>query len=85
MAAKVFLFRFLVALFCLKFSFSNRDYTIKKTFPHDNKMFTQGITFYNGLLYQSGGLYGKSSLQIVHPDTGEVLQQQFLDKKYFGL
>jgi glutaminyl-peptide cyclotransferase len=42
-------------------------------FPHDPGAFTQGILFHDGLLYESTGQYGQSSLRQVDPETGEVL------------
>ncbi len=40
--------------------------------PHDTSSFTQGLLFHNGSLYESTGLYGKSSLKKLSPATGEV-------------
>ena len=43
--------------------------------PHDPSSFTEGLLWYNGVLYESSGLYGKSNLRKVDPQTGEVLQR----------
>jgi glutamine cyclotransferase len=43
--------------------------------PHDPSSFTEGLLWYNGFLYESSGLYGKSNLRKVHPQTGEVLRR----------
>jgi glutamine cyclotransferase len=55
-----------------------------ETYPHDPEAFTQGLLLYEGLLYESTGLYGRSSLRQVDPETGEVLQQVDLDDAFFG-
>lgn len=53
-------------------------------FPHDPTAFTEGLEFVDGYLYESTGQYGKSDIRRVDVKTGEVLQQQKLDNKYFG-
>lgn len=40
---------------------------------HDPNAFTQGLLVHDGLLYESAGRYGQSSLRQVDPETGEVL------------
>lgn len=44
------------------------------TLPHDPDAFTQGLTYKQGFLYESTGLYGKSSLRKMSPD-GKILQR----------
>ncbi|MGH9742471.1 MAG: glutaminyl-peptide cyclotransferase, partial [Candidatus Acidiferrum sp.] len=58
--------------------------TVVKTFPHDPKAFTQGLEYYDGFLYESTGLKGKSALRKVDLDTGRVLQSISLSPEYFG-
>jgi glutaminyl-peptide cyclotransferase len=58
--------------------------TIVKTYPHDPEAFTQGLVFFDGFLYESTGLYGKSSLRKVDLETGAVLKIQGLAKDVFG-
>ena len=53
-------------------------------FPHDPNAFTQGLLYYDGYLYESTGLYGKSTLRKVKIKSGKVLQEFKLDKKYFA-
>jgi glutaminyl-peptide cyclotransferase len=48
--------------------------TIVKTIAHDPSAFTQGLLFYKGLLYESTGLNGHSSLRCVDPLDGRVLK-----------
>ena len=40
--------------------------------PHDPEAFTQGLEMADGALYESTGLYGRSSLRRVDPATGAV-------------
>lgn len=53
-------------------------------FPHDPKAFTQGLFYYNGYLYESTGLHGKSTLRKVKIKSGKVLQEFKLDHNYFA-
>ena len=57
---------------------------VTKTFPHDPHAFTQGLEYYDGFLYESTGLKGKSSLRKVAIDTGQVLRSVSLPPQYFG-
>lgn len=50
-------------------------YEVLETIPHDDDCFTQGLHLYEGKLYESCGLYGKSSLRIVDPATGAVIKR----------
>ena len=46
--------------------------------------FTQGLVFVNGMLYESTGQRGQSSLRMVDLASGRVLQKHDLSAKYFG-
>jgi glutaminyl-peptide cyclotransferase len=59
-------------------------YRVIAEFPHDPNAFTQGLLYHDGLLYESTGLYGASSLRRVELETGRVLQQVDLPANYFG-
>ena len=59
-------------------------FNIKNTYHHDPKAYTQGLEYRDGLLYESTGQRGSSSLRKVKLETGEVLQKYLLDDKYFG-
>jgi glutamine cyclotransferase len=59
-------------------------YEVVRTYPHDPLAFTQGLVYGDGVLFESTGLNGSSSLRRVRLDTGEVLQQQDLPREYFG-
>ena len=52
--------------------------------PHDELAYTQGLLLVEGMLYESTGLYGRSSLREVDPQTGEVIRQVALPSSYFG-
>jgi len=60
------------------------DYEIIAIYPHDRHALTQGLLYRDGVLFESTGLYGRSSLRKVRLESGEVLQQRNLDHNYFG-
>lgn len=61
-------------------------YTFKviNSWKHDSRAFTQGLVFYDGLLYESTGLYGQSSLRKVELRTGKVLKKVNVPGIYFA-
>jgi glutaminyl-peptide cyclotransferase len=60
------------------------SYQIINTYPHDTGAFTEGLVFDSGILYESTGLKGQSSLRKVDLKTGKVLQIIRLGSGYFG-
>ena len=60
------------------------SYKVINVYPHDTGAFTEGLTYYNGSLYESTGLNGDSSLRRVDLHTGAVLQVYDLPSQYFG-
>ncbi|MEM6797032.1 MAG: glutaminyl-peptide cyclotransferase [Acidobacteriota bacterium] len=54
------------------------------SFPHDPGAFTQGLQWFDGELYESTGLYGRSSVRRSEPRSGRVIVQRDLDRAYFG-
>lgn len=54
------------------------------TRPHDPSAYTQGLVWYDGLLYESAGQYSVSSLRQVDPATGEVRRQISVPAQYFA-
>lgn len=60
------------------------SYETVNTWPHDPGAFTQGLQFYNGELYESTGLNGRSSLRRVELKTGKVLQKIDIENQYFA-
>ena len=59
-------------------------YKIINEFPHDIASYTQGLEFFNGVLYESTGQRGESKLRKVNYKTGEVLKNINLANEYFG-
>ena len=59
-------------------------YQIVKEYPHDVEAYTQGLEYLNGVLYESTGNYGTSSIRRVILETGEVKQTRDLDQSLFG-
>jgi glutamine cyclotransferase len=59
-------------------------YEVINVYPHDPGAFTQGLIYTDGVLYESTGLNGRSSLRRVALETGEVLQQRDIANQYFA-
>jgi glutaminyl-peptide cyclotransferase len=59
-------------------------YRVIAEYPHDPQAFTQGLVLEGGVLFESTGLYGESSLRRVDLETGAVLQRHDLAPEYFG-
>lgn len=59
-------------------------YDIVNVFPHDRGAFTEGLVFLKGILLESTGLEGHSTLRKVDLQSGRVLQQVRLSPEYFG-
>lgn len=53
-------------------------------YPHDKNAYTQGLVYHNGYLYESTGLYGKSTLRQVDIKSGKVIKSINLLPTYFG-
>ncbi|WP_027721264.1 glutaminyl-peptide cyclotransferase [Maridesulfovibrio zosterae] len=53
-------------------------------FPHDSKAFTQGLLFFNGMLYEGTGKRGHSAVRKVDPDSGQVRTEVKISNKLFG-
>jgi glutamine cyclotransferase len=58
--------------------------SIINTYPHDPQAFTQGLVFDDGILYESTGLLGRSSVRKVDLKTGAILQIHRLPAQLFG-
>lgn len=52
--------------------------------PHDTGAFTQGLVWLDGKLFESAGLYGKSSLREVDPASGTIIRRVRLPDRYFA-
>jgi glutamine cyclotransferase len=59
-------------------------YSVVNAYPHDTAAFTQGLEIYEGRLYESTGLFGRSSLRINDLATGGVRQRVDLASEYFS-
>lgn len=60
------------------------SYIIVASYPHDTRAFTQGLIFIDGLLYESTGGWGTSSLRQVNLVDGSIIREVFLPEQYFG-
>lgn len=63
---------------------AQKFFQVVNTYPHDPGAFTQGLLFHNGLLYESTGGWGRSSLREVELETGQVRRIHHLPDRYFG-
>jgi glutamine cyclotransferase len=59
-------------------------YEVVNVWPHDRGAFTEGLVYLKGILIESTGLNGRSTLRKVDLQTGRVLQQVQLSSRYFG-
>lgn len=55
---------------------------VVETYPHDPAAYTQGLEFVDGLLLESTGLVGESTIRLVDPDSGDVLASSPLADLY---
>ena len=60
------------------------SYQVINSYPHDSGAFTEGLVIYNGELYETTGLNGKSSIRQVDLVTGRVERMRRLGDEYFG-
>ena len=80
---------FIVTVLYLIFLWSDEEVPVYRFNPveqlhHDKNLFTQGLEYKNGLLYEGSGLRGASELRVTQIGSEEILQRRFLEKKYFG-
>jgi len=57
---------------------------VVRKYPHATDAFTQGLIWHEGVMYESTGQYGRSSLRQVRLRDGQVLAQRELDPELFG-
>lgn len=57
---------------------------VVRAYPHDPRAFTEGLFFHDGLLYESTGMPGRSSIRIVDLATGRVLRHVDIAAPSFG-
>jgi len=63
---------------------ANAAVKVLAQYPHDPQSFTQGLLYADGILYESAGLYGQSTLRKLELETGAVLLEERLDDQYFA-
>ncbi len=54
------------------------------TMPHDDSLFTEGLTFLGSDLYESSGGYGNSRVIKVNPSTGVILLSKSWPRAFSG-
>lgn len=59
-------------------------YEVLNVFPHDPTAYTQGLEFHQGVLYESTGKRGASTVRKVDFQTGKILQKIDMDPSEFG-
>lgn len=59
-------------------------HSLVEVIPHDSDCYTQGLAYSDGLLYESCGINGKSSVREVDPVTGKVIRQIKLSDEIFA-
>ena len=59
-------------------------YEVKNAYPHDRAAFTQGLVYKDGILWESTGQYGSSSLRKVELKTGKVIKTIPVPREYFA-
>lgn len=62
----------------------NYKFELVRKFEHDKTAFTQGLLYRNGIIYESTGLNGKSTLRKINYETGEILNQKKIETQYFA-
>ena len=60
------------------------SYRVISEYAHDREAFTQGLVYHRGVLYESTGRYGVSTVRKVALESGRVLAQRVLPARYFG-
>lgn len=60
------------------------EYSIVNTYNHDLEAYTQGLEFYNGVLYEGTGQRGASTLRKTDYRSGVVTKKIALEPHYFG-
>jgi len=59
-------------------------YEVVHAYPHDPRAFTEGLFYKDGVLYESTGLEGRSTVRMVKLETGEILRISSLSDRMFG-
>jgi glutaminyl-peptide cyclotransferase len=59
-------------------------YRVVRVFPHDPNAFTEGLFYEDGLLWESTGMNGQSSVRKEELETGKVIEQHDMPNADFG-
>jgi glutamine cyclotransferase len=57
---------------------------VVRSFPHDRSAFTQGLLWFDGRLYESTGVAGRSTVRRVELESGRVEARSALPAELFG-
>lgn len=57
---------------------------IVRTLPHDRTCYTQGLEIHNGIMYETGGLVGRSTLRKIAMSSWKTLKTVKLPVEVFG-
>jgi len=60
------------------------QYRIVEEMSHDQNAFTQGLTYARGKLFESAGLYGKSTVRILDRSSAEVERKVSMESRFFA-
>ena len=74
----------LFMLLCFSFIANAQSLPDVKSKPHFAKVFTQGLIIKDNIVWESSGLYGKSLLTKWDLNTGKILKQKKIEKRYFA-
>jgi len=61
-----------------------QGFRVVAEYAHDPQAYTQGLVFDGGLLHESTGQRGTSSVRTVELETGKVLRKTDLSARFFG-
>lgn len=89
MRRRLISFLLLPALFCTvctgcRAKVAQYKVRVLKEYSHDTSAYTQGLFYEDGQMYESTGLFGKSSFRVVDYKTGKVSRKLDFARKYFG-
>lgn len=59
-------------------------YRIVNSYPHDPEAYTQGLFWHDGMLWESTGEYGHSTLRQVELTKGKTIRETTLSDDYFA-
>ena len=60
------------------------SFRIVQSYPHDPRAFTEGLVYEDGVLYESTGIKGHSTLRVIDPKTGIITRHIDVADTYFG-